>query len=189
MSTAAAERRAKPASRLDSSCHQVPASAKDYHARHVVRSHRCGSWFCGKCGWKKGRKALGRMIEEVSGWEGHGLLTLTVDREKFEGPEAAFDRVSGGRLLGKLMAGLRDCAKAHGVRLGRFISVLEFQPGRGNGWPHWHILLETSRRRLPKALLQEAWRIWRDRFGVGGLDWNPGPSRHNARLAVGYVCK
>ena len=178
--------------RLDSSCHQVPEGeslcGRNIRHEYVVRPVACNSWFCQRCGYRRGRRVLERMIEEVSEWGHYGLLTLTVDRTKFDSPEAAFQKVRRCRYVGKLMSRLRDVMKAAGEQLGRYIIVLEFQAKSGDGWPHWHLLFESSCRRLPRAVFESAWKTWRDRFQVGGVDFDMRRAK-TPEKAVRYVCK
>ena len=177
--------------RLDSSCHQVPEAEyrqRDIRHDYVIRPVACNSWFCQRCGYRRGRLVLERMVEEVSEWTNYGLLTLTVDRTKFDCPESAFEKVTRSRYVGKLMFKLRNAMKVSGEQLGRYIIVLEFQAKSGDGWPHWHLLFETSCGRLPRAVLDAAWKTWRDGFQVGGVDFDMRKGR-TPEKAARYVCK
>ena len=61
------------------------------------------------------------------------MLTVTVDRKFFESPEAAYEHVTDNKLLSRLLEGL-------GIRI--WVWVLEPQEMTGDGWPHWHILID-----------------------------------------------
>jgi hypothetical protein len=66
--------------------------------------------------------------------------------------------------------------------------VLEFQTKTGDGWPHWHVLvdLDDCGGRLDLA---KAWRLWRDKWGLGGLDLSTRRSFADREHAVLYVTK
>jgi hypothetical protein len=162
-------------------------------ARTVVRRHRCDAWFCRACGPRKGRRVAENIEAEVRSWPAPPLmLTLTVDRASFpQGPESAYDAVAGDqRLIGKLLYALRRVASERGGYIGRYIIALEFQGCTGDGWPHWHVLLETRTGRVPREVVQEAWRIWRDVWNVGGLDFQEGRQRGApGRYVAKYLTK
>jgi hypothetical protein len=74
----------------------------------------------------------------------------------------------------------------------RWFWVLEFQEKTGEGWPHWHVLADLSHYpggRLPRNLLKRAWHLWRDVWGVGGLDLRKEGKFRNSLHAVLYVTK
>jgi hypothetical protein len=88
------------------------------------------------------------------------MLSLTVDRSRFASPEEAHRTITAGSFIPRFMRLLG---------LSTWLWVLEFQTKTGDGWPHWHLLvdLEDVGGRLD---LQHAWQLWRDRWHLGGLD-------------------
>jgi hypothetical protein len=113
------------------------------------------------------------------------LFTLTVDRAKFDSPEHAHQVISGGQYVRRLLGEL-------GVK--SWVWVLEFQQATGDGWPHWHILIDRTalpdRGRIRHFLdLKKAWATWRDRWHLGGLDFAPKRETQTASHAVNYITK
>jgi hypothetical protein len=113
------------------------------------------------------------------------LFTLTVDRAKFDSPEHAHQVISGGQYVRRLLGEL-------GVE--SWVWVLEFQQATGDGWPHWHILIDRTalpdRGRIRHFLdLKKAWATWRDRWHLGGLDFAPKRETQTAAHAVNYITK
>jgi hypothetical protein len=113
------------------------------------------------------------------------LFTLTVDRSNFSGPEHAHQVISGGQYVRRLLGEL-------GVK--SWVWVLEFQQATGDGWPHWHILIDRTalpdRGRIRHFLdLKKAWATWRDRWHLGGLDFAPKRETQTAAHAVNYITK
>lgn len=120
------------------------------------------------------------------------MMTLTIDRHGtqtglgFEEPEEAFDYVTLGRYIPRLMQKL-------GIIY--WFWVLEFQSKSGDGWPHWHIVADVSHypgNRLPKSQLQKAWKLWRDTWRIGSVDVKLQPKKspiHAIHYATKYLTK
>ncbi|MHB1157662.1 MAG: hypothetical protein ACYC26_12610 [Phycisphaerales bacterium] len=67
--------------------------------------------------------------------------------------------------------------------------MLEFQQKTGSGWPHWHILVDRSDAPGKKINLDRAWELWRDKWGLGGLQLQAGREFDDPRHAIFYVTK
>src|SRR5688572_19809658 len=69
--------------------------------------------------------------------------------------------------------------------------VLEFQTESGDGWPHWHLLIDLSE--CGGFLdLKRCWRLWRDKWGLGGLDLShreTSSPEHAIMYATKYLTK
>lgn len=105
-------------------------------------------------------KVRSALLQTCEDWEMPYLFTLTIDRSMFATPEEAYDRVKEGRYIPRLLSAL-------GVV--RWCYVLEFQMKTGDGWPHWHVLIDLAAVK-GWVDLRRAWRLWRDTWHVGGLD-------------------
>lgn len=130
-----------------------------------LRGCRCGSRFCNDCGPRMGRAAIEKIVEKSYLFPAAVLVTLTIDRRKHASCESAFDTVLQNRYLPRLMALLGKDVP--------WIRVLEFQSKTGDGWPHWHLLVDVSRfglKRIPVKILKEMWRFWKDVWGLGSVD-------------------
>jgi hypothetical protein len=89
------------------------------------------------------------------------MLTLTVDRKNFGSPEAAYEHVVGGKgYVRRLM---------HYLELGCWAWVMEFQGATGEGWPHWHVLIDLNEADGHRIDLARVWRLWRDKWGIGSV--------------------
>lgn len=138
----------------------VSPASSDHGEKFQLKTCRCWSRACEHCAPVLGRRVQGKLLAGVDQWKNPRMMTMTVDRTKFASPQAAYREVMERRYLPRLMEAL-------GVV--RWVRVLEFQMKTGDGWPHWHVLADAvgSRGRVDLKL---AWRLWRDTWGVGGLD-------------------
>ncbi|MCD4824266.1 MAG: hypothetical protein K8S55_06635, partial [Phycisphaerae bacterium] len=140
------------------------------NARHVLRKCRCKSRFCPDCGLSMGIRLRQRLLESASAFKKPLFLTLSIDRrgtttgKGFMSASDSYDLVTQKKYIWRLM-------RAAGIS--QWMWVLEFQSKTGEGWPHWHMIIDVSKYpggRLPKAVLKKLWGLWRDKWGIGGLD-------------------
>jgi hypothetical protein len=167
-----------PPIRLDRESNNVRRE-KDEGRNAVLHAHRCKTRTCPYCGPRMGRRVRARLLEKAREVVVPRLLTLTVDRKRFKSPEEAWQYVTDHRLVPRLMEDL-------GVLW--WFAGLEFQMQTGHGWPHWHVMidLEGLKGRID---LKRAWHLWRDKWGVGGLDLGKEHDAQNTETAVRYVTK
>src|SRR6185503_3448329 len=128
-----------------------------------VRSVGCRSWFCPHCCLALGLALKRRLSRELTRFRGLMMLTFTVDPELFESPQAAYEYVTTKRCVAVAVQRLDRWDLLHSRD---FFAVVEWQ---GNGWPHWHVLINASH--VPFEQLGEAWnrnwRGWRARVDLG----------------------
>lgn len=147
----------------------------------VVKPCNCGCRVCGDCGYRLGCRVRDRLIQKAGLFVRPKLFTLTIDRRRFGGPQEAHQHVSEGRYVARLLATLK-------VPLWAW--VLEFQTKTGEGWPHWHILIDLSKCPKGRIDLKRAWEWWRDRWGLGGLDLSDKDRKFaDATHAIHYITK
>ena len=144
---------------------------------------RCGCRTCANCGKRLGWSVRQRLL--AHGWRNPRLFTLTVDRHGtttgngFASPQEAHRHVTDKRFVARLLNLL-------GVKT--WVWVLEFQTATGDGWPHWHVLIDLADRPGGRLDLKRAWRLWRDDWKIGGIDL--GRTRFkDAHHAVMYATK
>lgn len=107
------------------------------------------------------------MLSRARIWKKPALMTLTPDRhgtttgKGFQSPRQAFETVTRGKFIPRLM-------RALGVKLWAW--ALEFQQATGDGWPHWHLLIDLADLPRGRLDLKKAWSLWRDAWGIGGVD-------------------
>ncbi len=96
----------------------------------------CKSWMCSCCRMPKGLNLRKQLLKKVGLFKVPRLYTVTVNRDYFESPKAAYEYVMQGKFLARLLT------KEMGVL--RWFWVLEVQEDTGEGWPHWHILIDVG---------------------------------------------
>ncbi len=102
-----------------------------------------------------------KKIEVVEGaMREPAMLTLTIDRRRFDGPESA--HVYASALVSRLLT------ERLGAKL--WARVMEPQTKSGDGWVHWHCLVDLAEIGSLRRARLLAWRFWRNVWGVGGCD-------------------
>lgn len=92
------------------------------------------------------------LVAVVDGHPGRWLLiTLTVDRAKFIGPEAAYQRCNDR---------VREVARVASSS-GIHATALELQGKTGAGWPHWHLICWAPDGRSIESIRDVVRRAWR----------------------------
>jgi hypothetical protein len=139
----------------------------------------CRCRTCEKCGPRLGWRVRQNMLAKSGRFRTAAMLSLTVDRKHFASPEEAHRVITHGTYIATLMRLLG---------LKTWFWVLEFQTKTGDGWPHWHILIDLGdvNGRLD---LVRAWRLWRDKWKLGGLDLSTKQSFADPEHAVNYITK
>jgi hypothetical protein len=99
-------------------------------------SLKCKSWFCETCRMAKGLQLRERILNKAELFKVPKLYTLTVNREWFESPKAAYEYVMGNKFIARLLT--------KELKVKRWFWVLEPQEANGDGWPHWHLLIDVG---------------------------------------------
>lgn len=99
-------------------------------------SLHCKNWMCSCCRIPKGLNLRKQLLNKVNLFKVPRLYTVTVNRDYFESPEAAYMYVMRGKFLARLLT--------KEMRVKRWFWVLEAQEETGDGWPHWHILIDVG---------------------------------------------
>lgn len=159
--------------------------------RTICRKHLCRCRTCPECGWMYGWRVRQNLLAQKGKFRRPMLLTLTVDRngtvtgKGFASPQEAHRHVTDGKFISTLMRRL-------GVK--RWVWVLEFQMTRGDGWPHWHLLIDVADLPRQRLDLHRAWALWRDTWRIGGIDLEHKRNRNGSRVhgiehAIRYITK
>ena len=147
----------------------------------VLRQHRCKVRTCPTCGPRYGFRVRQGLLPKADQFTKPALLTLTCNRSNFESPDDAHSFITQEGLIRRLLRVL-------GVK--RYVWVLEFQQKTGEGWPHWHILVDLADVPSGKLDLARAWRLWRDKWGCGGVDLQLRRQRFTSpQHAIHYITK
>lgn len=144
--------------------------------RVFIKPCNCRCRTCPDCATHYGMAVRYRLLDRAEEFHQPAMFTLTVDRKAFASPLEAFTKITQEGYVRRLMRLL-------GVDLWAW--TLEFQMQTGEGWPHWHMVIDLS---IGKLDLPRAWRLWRDKWKLGGLDLQRKSSK-NARHALMYVTK
>jgi hypothetical protein len=90
---------------------------------------------CAQCKRTRGYAYRERLLSKAPLFRKPRLYTVTVNREWHKSAEAAYEYVNDHKLIARLFRLL-------GVL--RWVWVLEPQQESGDGWPHWHVLIDVS---------------------------------------------
>lgn len=99
------------------------------------------------------------MVEHFEPWDWRcvRLITLTINRNLFEGPEQAFDAIQKHKAIPNLMHNLNRTA---GAGIVDWVRVLEWHK---DGFPHWHLLVLVDKPGFNGQLggdsLRKYWRF------------------------------
>ena len=67
--------------------------------------------------------------------------------------------------------------------------MLEFQQRTGDGRPHWHILIDIANCPCGRIDLDAAWKFWRNKWHLGGLQLSVKRKFDDPIYAVNYITK
>lgn len=101
------------------------------------------------------------------------MLTLTIDRKRFAGPEKAYEYA---------MPKVSELLRFLGAK--KWVRVVEVQTKSGDGWIHWHVLIDLAEVGGLTAARRRCWHLWRDKWGIGGCDLDA-----IRKSAAGYLAK
>ncbi len=99
-------------------------------------SIKCKSWLCKTCRISKGIKLREKVLSRSHLFKVPKLYTITVNREWFKSPQEAYQYLMEKKFISRLLT------KEMGIR--RWFWVLEAQEASGDGWPHWHLLIDVG---------------------------------------------
>lgn len=157
-----------------------PGTANPVEAFAVLVPCKCRARTCDKCGSRLGWLVRQNMLGKSHLFRKPGMLSLTVDRKHFDSPEAAHRRITEGSFIPRLMRLL-------GIKT--WFWVLEFQTNTGTGWPHWHLLIDLADAPGGRLDLDRAWRLWRDKWQLGGLNLSAKDTTKGVEYAIMYLTK
>ncbi|MBL4701443.1 MAG: hypothetical protein JKX85_09315, partial [Phycisphaeraceae bacterium] len=144
--------------------------------RVYLKPCNCRCRTCPDCGPKFGIKVRCRLLQKQEYFPRPAMFTLTVDRNAFGSPLDAYTTITQGGFIRRLMRLLK---------VERWAWTQELQMKTGEGWPHWHRVINLP----PGGVnLERAWRLWRDKWHLGGLDLQRKPNK-SAKHALFYVTK
>ncbi len=96
---------------------------------------KCNSWMCEDCKRRRGYDFRQRLLAKAELFKEPRLYTITVKRDWHESPGAAYEYITSGGFIPRLF-------RLFGIK--RWVWVLEPQQETGDGWPHWHVLVDIG---------------------------------------------
>ncbi len=161
----------------------------------LLRPHRCGCRTCPTCSPILGGRVYHNLLGKRDLFPSPAHLPLTVDRhgtntgKGFPDPEAAHDFIADGKYVARLM---RLCG------ITRWACVMQLQGKTGEGWPHYHLLIDLShlpcgkwqRKRAFGKLIDRLRRFWRHEWGIGEFKlnaWEPDWDESAGEVAATFI--
>ena len=135
----ATEQRAAEAARLPSPIlegKRIKVTAIDKPSFIKGISIRCNRWVCPSCRRVKGIHLREKLLDRAELFKVPRLFTITINRDWFKSPHDAYDWVMKKKFIARLLT--------QKMGISRWFWVLEVQENSGDGWPHWHIMLDIS---------------------------------------------
>ncbi len=107
--------------------------------RVIVRKCSCRSSWCPVC-WR--RYGMVRLMDRMKtfDWRRVRHLMVSLDAATFQNGEDGFETVVQKRGIGELV---RNLARVEGIEMIDWVAIIEWYD---NGFPHWHVLIEVSKR-------------------------------------------
>ena len=99
-------------------------------------SCNCKSWMCEECRTSKGIRIREALLANHEIFKDARLFSITLARSWFASPLEAYKWVMDNKFISRLLTTK--------MLISRWIWVLEAQEENGDGWPHWHILIDIS---------------------------------------------
>lgn len=143
---------------------------------------KCRLPWCSSCGVAYWAKVRARLLPHLSMFKRARLFTLTVDPKNFRSGQEAYLIIEKQEQYIKRLLRLAGFKKAFKVMA--FHKAKESRPD-GNEWPHWHIVVDMAD--VGWLDLKSMWKLWRDKWKVGGLDLQVNRKARNAVAAVCYA--
>jgi hypothetical protein len=103
---------------------------------YKIHSSKCKSWLCPKCRVGKGLALKESLMNKAYLFKEPRLYTITINREFFKNPAEAYHYVMDNKFIARLLT--------KEMKIKCWIWILEAQEKNGDGWPHWHILIDVA---------------------------------------------
>lgn len=149
----------------------------------VLIAKKCRAPWCPRCGKAYWGKVRARVKPFFHLFKKARLLTLTVDPKNFESGQAAYEKIEGKDQYIKRFLRLNGFKKA--------FKVLAFHKDKasrpdGHNWPHWHVVVDIADAG-GFVNLHRMWKLWRDKWHLGGLDLQVKRKYRSAEAAINYA--
>ena len=154
-----------------------------YTQQLVLIGKKCRAPWCARCGRAYWGKVRSRVKPFFCLFKNARLLTLTIDPKNFESGQQAYEKIEGEEQYIKRFLRLMGFTKA--------FKVLAFHKPKAsrpdaNNWPHWHIVVDIADAG-GFINLRRMWKLWRDKWKLGGLDLQVKRKYRSADAAINYA--
>lgn len=168
---------------------QKDVAQESHFSQFAIKPCKCGCQFCPDCRvahmvmWRE------RLRPVVETWEDARMLTLTIDRKKWSGPEDAYLGIMASRSISEFVRKLsrKRCSL---VATREFLVTAEFHPSSPE-WLHWHLVVRPQGDWFHKP--QRGWKAFGDRlskmWGHGFVDVAVRSKTASPEHAMNYLTK
>jgi len=118
-----------------------PLKPADSHTGEVeIQAYqcRCGSVWCPRCFRSRRVPKISARLKNMN-WESVRQIVLTLDPKKFDSPQQAHEYIASHKVIPQLIHNLKRTA---GVTVKDWLWCMEWH---NNGFPHWHLFVETEK--------------------------------------------
>ncbi len=149
----------------------------------VLVPKKCRNPWCPRCGKAYWGKVRARVQPHFGLFKNARLLTLTIDPRNFISGQAAYEKIEGKDQYIKRFLRLNNFSK--GFKVLAFHKPKPSRPDAHN-WPHWHVVVDLADAG-GFADLKRMWRLWREKWKLGGLDLQVKRQYRSAEAAINYA--
>lgn len=149
----------------------------------VFVSKKCRSQWCPTCGVGYWGKVRAKIKPHFHLFKKTRIITLTVDPKNFKSGYDAYIEIEKKEQYIKRFLRLFGFKKAFKVMA--FHKSKPIRPDAHN-WPHWHVVVDLADI-SGRINLRRMWKLWRDRWGIGGLDLQVKRKFRTADSAINYA--
>ena len=153
-----------------------------YHQELVFVPKKCRAPWCPRCGKAYWGKVRARVKPFFHLFKKARLLTLTVDPKNFTSGREAYETIEGQQYIKRF---LRLNGFTKGFKVLAFHKPKASRPDAHN-WPHWHVVVDVADAG-GYVNLRRMWRLWRDKWKLGGLDLQVRRQYRSADAAINYA--
>ncbi len=155
---------------------------KSFKQELIFVPKKCRLPWCPSCGVAYWGKVRARLKPHLHLFKRARLFTLTIDPKNYKSGQEAYEVIEKKEQYIKRLLRLIGFKKA--------FKVLSFHKAKAsrpdaNEWPRWHVVVDLAD--VARVDLKRVWRLWRDKWKVGGFDLQMNRQCRSAEAAVNYA--
>ncbi len=113
-----------------------------------IKKCGCNSVWCPSCFKKKRAGELAEKMRSME-WERVRLITLTIDRFLYDGPQEAYEEIKKKKMLAQF---IHNLSRTAGINVTNWMWFLEWS---SDGFPHYHFVIEVAEKGRAGMIGQE----------------------------------